>query len=131
MQVYTITKDFTFSAAHRLEGLIEGHKCARMHGHNYVVRVELSSERLNEAGFVVDYGDLSPFGEWIDSTLDHRCLNEVFDFQPSAELMAEYLVEVLRICCRLPNTCTVRVGVSETPKVWACFAGPATISKVN
>jgi len=39
---FTISKDFEFSAAHHLEGLDPEHPCSRVHGHNYVVRLELT-----------------------------------------------------------------------------------------
>jgi len=59
--IATITKDFAFSASHRLDGLPEGHQCARYHGHNYLVRVEIEGT-VDKVGFVVDYGALKPFG---------------------------------------------------------------------
>ena len=62
---YVISKDFSFSAAHYLNGLDEEHPCSRMHGHNYIVRVELISDTLNAIGFVVDYRDLSPIKDWL------------------------------------------------------------------
>lgn len=74
----TITKEFHFSASHVLEGLSSWRPCARMHGHNYVVILELSApkERLVPPGFVHDYRDLDKFKQWIDKTLDHRHSNE-------------------------------------------------------
>ena len=53
--MFRITKEFHFSASHQLKGLPAEHQCARLHGHNYVVEVELSAETLNEHGFVRDY----------------------------------------------------------------------------
>ena len=49
--MYRITKEFHFSASHQLFGLREGHPCARLHGHNYVVVVELAAEDLGPTGF--------------------------------------------------------------------------------
>lgn len=73
-----ITKEFHFSASHVLDRLPSWHPCARMHGHNYVVVLELSARRedLTEAGFVRDYRELDTFKKWMDETLDHRHLNE-------------------------------------------------------
>ena len=34
-----IFKEFTFEAAHRLPNVPAGHKCARLHGHSFRVRV--------------------------------------------------------------------------------------------
>ena len=119
---FVISKDFTFAASHVLNGLAEGHKCGRLHGHNYVVRVELSGP-LNDVGFVVDYGDLAPFGEWINNTLDHRHLNDVLTtvINPTAENLALILASELRDQCSVPSDITVAVGVSETPKTWAWY----------
>jgi len=74
----TITKEFHFSASHVLDRLPSWHPCARMHGHNYIVVLELSAplEDLTEAGFVRDYRELDAFKKWMDETLDHRHLNE-------------------------------------------------------
>jgi len=52
--MFKITKEFTFSASHQLFGLTKDHPCARLHGHNYVVEIELSSKELNSHGFVRD-----------------------------------------------------------------------------
>ena len=53
------------------------HQCARLHGHNYVVVIELSGAALNTHGFVRDYHELSPLKHYIDSEFDHRHLNDV------------------------------------------------------
>ena len=56
---FRITKEFHFSASHQLASLPPDHQCARLHGHNYIVEVELTADDLNEHGFVRDYQDLS------------------------------------------------------------------------
>lgn len=68
--MYTITKSFTFEAAHRLLG---HPKCGRLHGHSYEVTVELRSSDL-QAGMIRDYADLSAVKTFIDENLDHRYL---------------------------------------------------------
>lgn len=113
--MYTIVKEFSFSASHQLVGLPDGHQCGRLHGHNYRVRVELRLAALNEHSFVVDYGDLWPLKEYIDSELDHQHLNDVFAFQTSAENMARHLFD----WCSERWAATSAVAVSETPKTWA------------
>ncbi|WP_079405207.1 6-carboxytetrahydropterin synthase QueD [Streptomyces sp. 3211] len=118
--MFTITKDFQFSASHQLAHLPHDHQCARLHGHNYTVQLELRCEtgELTEPGFVRDYGDLSDFKKWIDSELDHRHLNEVIhDRNPSAENMAQWMFSIWSE--RVPELSAVRV--SETPKTWAEF----------
>ena len=118
---YSISKDFEFSASHQLFGLVEGHKCGRVHGHNYTVRITLEADRLDEHGFVLDYGDLAPFGRWLDEHFDHRHLNDVVDFQPSAENLARWLWIVARREVTIPFGVRVAVSVSETRKTWATW----------
>lgn len=114
--MYRITKEFAFSASHQLIGLPEDHQCARLHGHNYAVVVELASLTLNAHGFVRDYGELAPLKAWIDDTFDHRHLNEVLaDDMVTAEKLAKHIFDWC--AARWPETAAVRV--SETPKTWA------------
>lgn len=86
--VYTITKRFEFEASHQLMKLPAGHKCRRLHGHNYVVTIELQARELDEYGFVVDYGELKAFKEHLDRNWDHRHLNDVAICEPTAESLA-------------------------------------------
>jgi len=74
--IASISKEYHFSAAHHLVGLREGHPCARVHGHNYVVTLTIRGD-VGLDGFVIDYNDLAPFGDYIDNALDHRDLNDV------------------------------------------------------
>lgn len=118
--MYTISKEFAFSAAHHLDGLPDSHPCARPHGHNYVVRVTLQAGSLDDTGFVVDYNELRALGQYIDATFDHRDLNEVVDFNPTAENLARHLYDWARE--RWAEV--VAVSVSETPKTWATYTAP-------
>ena len=113
--MYEISKRFTFSASHVLEGLPEGHQCGRLHGHNYIFEVVLASETLNEHGFVQDYGDLRFIKEYVDAVLDHRHLNDVLEFQPTAECMARHMLNWVR----QHTPYVVAFRVSETPNTWA------------
>jgi 6-pyruvoyltetrahydropterin/6-carboxytetrahydropterin synthase len=91
-----------------------------MHGHNYVVIVELESEELNEAGFVRDYRELDKIKKYIDSYLDHRHLNDVWpDMNPSAENIAKRLCKLFRYDMGLKEV--FAVTVKETPKTEARY----------
>jgi 6-pyruvoyltetrahydropterin/6-carboxytetrahydropterin synthase len=126
--MFTISKTFPFSASHVLRGLPDDHPCGRMHGHNYVIAVEVSGG-VDEVGFVIDYGELAPVKRFIDDTLDHRHLNDVTWFPPGFNPTAEHLAyEVAHVLVRLvPRLAELRdagrvrwrAGVSETPKTWA------------
>ncbi len=113
--MYRITKEFHFSASHQLSHLPADHQCARLHGHNYVVVVELASAELNADGFVRDYGELKALKTYIDDTFDHRHLNDVMDMASTGENMARHFYDWC--VARWPETTAVKV--SETPKTWA------------
>lgn len=119
--MYEISKEFHFSASHRLDGLRPNHPCGRMHGHNYIVRVILRGDSVNQDGFLLDYNDLKPFGEWLDEVCDHHHLNDVLDMQPSAENMARMFADIVQEVVNVPLGVTVCVSVSETPKTWATW----------
>lgn len=67
--MYSISREYSFSAAHR----IEGHpKCGRLHGHSYKVTVEVRSRVLPEDGMLIDYGTLDKIVQPIVDSIDHR-----------------------------------------------------------
>lgn len=109
---YRIWKKFRFSASHQLAGLPEDHQCSRLHGHNYLIEVELSSDTLDETGFVLDFGALKAIKLYIDDILDHRHLNDVFDFNPTAEMMAKRLFDSWKP--GYPLISAVRIQETET-----------------
>lgn len=122
----SITKEFSFSASHILNNLPDGHQCARQHGHNYLVVVELSADDdgLDDAGFVRDFGELAVIKSWIDDKLDHRHLNDVMDeINPTAENISQWIFDTW--CVYFPELTAVRV--SETPKTWAEYRPTAFV----
>jgi 6-pyruvoyltetrahydropterin/6-carboxytetrahydropterin synthase len=117
--MFTIKKEFHFSAGHRLCGLPEEHPCSSVHGHNYVVTVELTcrDSELSPVGFVTDYRQLEPMKQFIDRTLDHKYLNDVLDINPTAEHIAQWLFNMW--VNDFPQLSAVTV--SETPKTTARY----------
>lgn len=112
--IYTIGKTFEFAASHQLDQLPEGHKCKRLHGHNYTVEVVVEADRLDANGFVIDYADFQPVKNLIDGRLDHRHLNDLIE-TPTAEILADYLFQTFV----LVYDGLVSVTVRETPKTFA------------
>ena len=110
--MYTITKEFAFSASHQLNHLPTTHPCSRVHGHNYVIKVELRSTKLNKNDFVRDYRELDGLKIYLDDVLDHRHLNEIMLLPPTAENIAKYLFDMF--ITPIPELYAVEV--SETPK---------------
>ena len=115
--MYIIRKEFAFSASHCLDHLPTEHPCSRVHGHNYVVTVELRSQTLNKSYFVKDYRELDIVKKFVDETLDHRHLNDCLFFPPTAEFLSKYLFE-----CFIDDIPELyAIEVSETPKTNARY----------
>lgn len=113
--MFRIRKEFHFSASHQLSHLPSDHQCARLHGHNYILVVELAAETLNEDEFVRDYLELKPLKTYIDDSFDHRHLNDVLGGYSTAEKLAKHFFDWCK--ARWPETSAVLI--SETPKTWA------------
>lgn len=93
--MYEVIKTLEISAAHRLSLPYES-KCTALHGHNWHITVFLRSETLNEAGMIMDFTEIK---RKIFDKLDHKNINEVLDFNPTAENMARYICEELAPYC--------------------------------
>ena len=98
------------SAAHSLQLSYES-KCSRMHGHNWQIEIFLvSRDKLNEDGMVEDFTHIKKV---IHSKMDHANLNEIFDFNPTAENIGKWIVEQFDACYKVNiqesfgNTATV------------------------
>lgn len=115
---YVISRQFAFCAAHHLNRLPPEHKCSRVHGHTYTVEVQLTSEHLDSADMVCDFGDLDRMGDHIAATLDHRDLNQALTVQPTCERIAEHLYRWCRDNLPAGGLVTA-VRVSESPRTWA------------
>lgn len=114
--MYQIVKQFAFEAAHSLPHLPEGHKCRNGHGHGYRVELVLESETLDARGFVVDYGDLAPFGDMLRDRFDHRDLNDLLP-RTTAEDLTRYFFDWAKALW--PQL--VEVRVSETARTWVSY----------
>jgi len=119
--MWTISKEFSFSASHSLDGLPSEHPCSKLHGHNYVVRCFFKNAVTNNIGFVIDYRNLEKIKDYINNELDHKHLNDVFDFNPTAENIAKYLFEKIKA---LGYWQLNAIEVSETPKTNCRYEPP-------
>jgi len=101
--MYYVSKRIEISSAHSLDLPIE-HKCEALHGHNWTIIVHCKSETLDANGMVTDFTAIKSF---VHDNLDHKNLNEVLDFNPTAENIAKW------ICDNIPNCYKVEVWETE------------------
>ena len=92
--MYYVKKRLEVSASHRLKLSYES-KCQNLHGHNWIIYVYCKSETLNQDGMVMDFTHIK---RDIQDKLDHQNLNEVLDFNPTAENIAKWIVDNLEFC---------------------------------
>lgn len=117
MEIYA---DFTFEAAHRLPHLPPEHKCARLHGHSFRVRLSVAGPVDADAGWVADYADLFAAFAPVHEALDHRYLNEVAGLEnPTSERLAQWIWA--RVKPALPGL--VAVNLSETCTTGCIYRG--------
>jgi 6-pyruvoyltetrahydropterin/6-carboxytetrahydropterin synthase len=113
-------KDFSFEAAHRLPNVPAGHKCARLHGHSFLVRVTVDGPVGDHTGWVMDFADLKVAFAPIHDRLDHRYLNEIAGLEnPTSEVLARWIWRELR--ATLPGL--TEIEVRETCTTGCIYRG--------
>lgn len=101
--MYYVEKTLEISASHYLK-LDYSSKCENMHGHNWIIKVCCKSETLDQNGMVVDFTHIKRV---VKDKLDHKCINDVLDVNPTAENIARW------ICDNVPHCWRVSVQESE------------------
>ena len=111
--MYTVQKTFEIAGSHKLD-LPYDSSCSRLHGHNWKITVEVSSQELNDEGMVVDFALVK---RAVHGALDHRNINEIVDFNPTAENMAKWIEGVISVVVTrysAPGACITSVTVQES-----------------
>lgn len=136
--MFTVTRYHDISTGHRVFG--HESKCAHFHGHNYRVHFECNSAGLDALGRVIDFSAIKDrLCLWLEDHWDHRFLMWDQDtalevmrtlddhvvsvpFNPTAENMAQFLVEVIGPL-QLEGTGIElkRVRIEETAKCHAAY----------
>jgi 6-pyruvoyltetrahydropterin/6-carboxytetrahydropterin synthase len=115
-----IFKEFRFEAAHCLPLVPSEHKCGRLHGHSYVVRIYARKRLDPVTGWVMDFADIAVAMKPLLETLNHRYLNEVEGLEnPTSEHIAVWLWR--RLQPALPALS--RVEVCENHSSGVIYAG--------
>lgn len=117
-----LERSYRFEAAHFLPRVPPGHKCARMHGHSYLVVVVIEGEVDPELGWVMDFAAIDEHVQPLVRALDHQVLNEVDGLvNPTSELLAAWLWA--RLAPSLPSLVELQVAETTTSRV--SYRGPA------
>ena len=108
MMSTTLFKDFQFEAAHLLPHVPEGHKCGRLHGHSFMIRIEVTGEVDAHSGWVMDFAELKAAFKPIWERLDHHYLNDIPGLEnPTSEVLASWIWQQLKP--QLPELSAVMV----------------------
>jgi 6-pyruvoyltetrahydropterin/6-carboxytetrahydropterin synthase len=110
-QYIRIGRNYRFEAAHYLPLVPEGHRCRKLHGHNYRIEITVRG-RLDTRGFVCDFAEIDTLIEPLLRRVDHQLLNEVEGLEnPTAEMIAAWFLKGIPDC--------ERVRVYENDDCWA------------
>ena len=93
--MYYVSKRMEIAGAHYLKLDYES-KCQNIHGHNWIVIVYCKSDKLDKNGMIYDFKHIKTK---IMDKLDHKYLNEVVNFNPTAENMAKWICEEIGDKC--------------------------------
>lgn len=139
---FKTVKQFTFDMAHMLDG--HDGKCKNLHGHTYILQVEVSGD-LHESGakraMVMDFSDLkSIVQEYILNKMDHAFIYDVnseresqiaellvklnskvygIPVRTTAEAMAQHIYQVLKHQAKLPVS---SIRLWETPSSYCEYS---------
>lgn len=108
--MYYVSKRMEIAGSHKLT-LDYDSPCRNLHGHNWIVTVYCKAETLCHNGMVVDFAKVK---KAVHNKLDHCNLNELVDFNPTAENIAKWVVEQVNpLCCETGSCYKVSVQESE------------------
>lgn len=114
--MFEVSSEINFASAHHLREYCGS--CENLHGHNWLVKAVVRTEKLNKIGLAIDFKTLKKHLKAIIDKLDHTDLNTIFtEINPSSENIAKYIFEELKNS--LKNECADvwvhRIDVWETP----------------
>ena len=134
----TVTRYHDISCGHRVVGH-EG-KCRNLHGHNYRFYFTIASDKgLDDVGRVLDFSVIKErLCMWLEEVLDHKMIMWSEDpmlpevkkidptvvevpFNPTAENLAKYMVEVSAHLLKGTGTKLIKVTIEETRKCSATY----------
>jgi 6-pyruvoyltetrahydropterin/6-carboxytetrahydropterin synthase len=95
--MYTLSVDKVISTAHQLRDY-DG-PCARIHGNNWKVRLEVQSKEVDDKGIAIDFTELDKKLWEVIGPFDHQLINSVPPFDelnPTAENLVKFIFTQLK-----------------------------------
>ena len=124
--MYELKVQTHFAAAHQLRMVAD--KCENLHGHNWKIEVCVKGEKLNDAGILMDFGDIKRHEADIMKVLDHKFLNELDIFpddNPSSERIARFIADSLQAKIDNPAIAVSQVTAWESDNASATYTPSA------
>ena len=107
--MYYVSKRMEIAGSHQLKLPYES-KCENLHVHNWIVTVFCKSETLTEYGMVVDFKKIK---QTISDKLDHKNLNGILKFNPTAENISKWICDEINKVIEIGECYKVIVQESE------------------
>jgi 6-pyruvoyltetrahydropterin/6-carboxytetrahydropterin synthase len=108
--MYYVSKKMEIAGSHKLN-LNYLSPCSNLHGHNWIITVHCKSKQLDENGMVVDFAKVKKL---VHGVLDHHNLNEILNFNPTAENIAAWIAGIVTDLCTPSGGICFRVDVQES-----------------
>ena len=116
-QQFVLKTLLDFASAHSLRGYPGD--CAKLHGHNWKIEVQVSGDKLNKIGMVIDFKEIKRHAKEVVKELDHTFLNDHPNFKetnPTAENIAVYLFQEIQRRIASPEVTMHSITVWENDR---------------
>lgn len=112
--MYTLSVEKSISTAHQLNNY-DG-PCARIHGHNWKIQIEVTSDTLDKSGIAIDFNLIDEMLWQIIAPFDHQLINKIPPFDkinPTAENLVKHIYDEMNKKIKT-HVVLKRVSVWET-----------------
>jgi len=115
MKTLLLHTETVIDSCHHLEGY--NGKCSNKHGHSWKLEVWFKGTPIlkDDVGILVDFGIIKDIKE----KLDHKDLNEVLNFNPTAENLSEWIYNFIKK--KVAKDIEIKIRLYETyvgKKTW-------------
>jgi 6-pyruvoyltetrahydropterin/6-carboxytetrahydropterin synthase len=95
--MYTLSVQKMISTAHQLHDY--NGPCARVHGHNWKIKLDVQSDKVDDIGIAIDFSNLDKKLWQVIGPFDHQLINSIPPFDklnPTAENLVKYIYNQLQ-----------------------------------